>query len=220
MPLVLALLAPIVDALIYLHRQEPPIVHRDIKPANIIVPLGGEEAVLVDFGSAIEYLPDGTMTVICRRSPGYAAPEHYGGGTSPRTDIYGLGATVYTLLTGTMPTHALSRLTRIQGKDIDPLKPASLLKPSLPRTVVEALQCAMSINSADRFETVEEFWEELKAHGTQRKVSIPRVTSVDAPYPLPEQDPALAMKEHLVLLLICLAVLAAVALGVAYLFHS
>src|SRR5712691_2604299 len=36
LPLVLALLAPIVDALSYLHHQDPPIVHRDIKPANII----------------------------------------------------------------------------------------------------------------------------------------------------------------------------------------
>ncbi len=52
--LVLALMAPIVDALIYLHHQEPPIVHRDIKPENIIVPIGADEAVLVDFGSAKE----------------------------------------------------------------------------------------------------------------------------------------------------------------------
>src|SRR6266566_5009197 len=42
--LVLSLMAPIVDALIYLHHQEPPIVHRDIKPENIIVPIGADEA--------------------------------------------------------------------------------------------------------------------------------------------------------------------------------
>ncbi len=52
LPLVLTLMAPIVDALIYLHHQDPPIVHRDIKPANIIVPIGAAEAMLVDFGSA------------------------------------------------------------------------------------------------------------------------------------------------------------------------
>src|SRR5947209_17945730 len=60
LPLVLVLMAPIVDALIYLHRQDPPIVHRDIKPENIIVPVGADEAVLVDFGSAKEYTADRT----------------------------------------------------------------------------------------------------------------------------------------------------------------
>src|SRR5216684_3521259 len=93
LPLVLALLAPIVEALIYLHRQDPPIVHREIKPANIIVPLGAHEAVLVDFGSAKEYVPDADTTALRHRSAGYAAPEQYGSGTTPRTDIYGVGAT-------------------------------------------------------------------------------------------------------------------------------
>lgn len=54
LPLVVAIMAPIVDALSYLQDQDPPIVHRDIKPANIIVPMKGGEAVLVDFGLAME----------------------------------------------------------------------------------------------------------------------------------------------------------------------
>src|SRR6266853_1913865 len=62
LPLVLVLMAPIVDALIYLHHQDPPIVHRDIKPENIIVPVGADEAALVDFGSAKEYMTDRTTT--------------------------------------------------------------------------------------------------------------------------------------------------------------
>ncbi len=98
LPFVLALMAPIVDAIMYLHRQDPPIVHRDIKPANIIVPIGADEAILVDFGSAKESLPDETTDIIRRGSPGYAALEQYRGGTTPQTDIYGLGATFYTLL--------------------------------------------------------------------------------------------------------------------------
>src|SRR5713101_9386499 len=103
LPLVLVLLAPIVDALKYLHAQDPPIVHRDIKPANIIVPVGADEAVLVDFGSAKEYVANAGTTVISHLTPGYAALEQYGSGTTHRTDIYGLGATCYTLLTGAVP---------------------------------------------------------------------------------------------------------------------
>src|SRR5713101_6424420 len=78
-PTALALLAPVVDALIYLHRQCPPIVHRDIKPANIIVQLGADKAMLVDFGSAKEYVLGATTTAIIRHgTPGYAALEQYG----------------------------------------------------------------------------------------------------------------------------------------------
>ena len=109
--LVLALMTPIVDALIYLHGQNPPIVHRDIKPANIIMQTKSGEAILVDFGLAKEYVADNTTNVIRHGSPGYAAPEQYVGGTNPRTDIYGLGATLYTLLTGTIPIDAISRAT-------------------------------------------------------------------------------------------------------------
>ena len=51
----LTLMAPIMEAVDYLHSQQPPIIHRDIKPANIIVPDTGDDAVLVDFGVAKEY---------------------------------------------------------------------------------------------------------------------------------------------------------------------
>ena len=110
LPLVLVLMAPIVDALMYLHAQDPPIVHRDIKPANIIIPTGGGEAILADFGSAKEYVPGSTTAVVGHRSPGYAALEQYKTGTNTTTDIYGLGATLYVLLTGTAPIDALSRV--------------------------------------------------------------------------------------------------------------
>src|SRR5579872_2570168 len=102
LPVALDLMAPIIDALIYLHAKKPPIVHRDIKPANIILPISGE-AMLVDFGSAKEYVPNTNTTMIGHRSPGYAAPEQYRKGTSPATDVYGLGATLYALLTGVTP---------------------------------------------------------------------------------------------------------------------
>jgi serine/threonine protein kinase len=171
--LVLALLAPVVDALIYLHHQDPPIVHRDIKPANIIVPTRGSEALLVDFGIAKEYVEERTTTVIRHGSPGYAALEQYGSGTTPRTDIYGLGATLYALLTGTIPTDAITRASASKG--IDPLKPANLITPAVPMAVATTIQRAMSISSEDRFATIEEFWQELLDHASQQQ--LPRMTS-------------------------------------------
>ncbi len=187
LPLALAIMAPVVDALIYLHRQAPPIIHRDVKPANIIMPIGADEAVLVDFGSAKEYVADETTTVIRHCSRGYAAPEQYGSGTTPRTDIYGLGATFYTLLTGTIPTDAIVRVAGSKGR-IDPLKPAHLLVPAVPTAVAQAIERAMSLSSEERFETVEEFWQVLNAHATQQQVQLPRVTSIDVPQPLPVSE--------------------------------
>ena len=182
LPLVLVLLAPIVDALMYLHAQDPPIVHRDITPANIIVPVRGGEAVLADFGSAKEYVAGSATSVVGHRSPGYAALEQYRTGTNTTTDIYGLGATLYALLTGLIPLDALSRVLGSVSAGVDPLKPAHLLQPTVPLAVAEALGRAMSISSADRFETVEEFWQVFMSHRTQQ---IAAPTPVDLTQPTP-----------------------------------
>ncbi len=131
----LALLAPIVDALNYLHHQDPPIVHRDVKPANIIVPMKGEGAVLVDFGIAKEFVEDKTTNVIRHGSPGYAAPEQYGGGTNPQTDLYGLGATVYTMLTGVIPPDAIDVVPTMPS-----LGPRSLPEQSWKKITTHPLQ--------------------------------------------------------------------------------
>ena len=214
LPLALTLMAPVVDALIYLHHQDPPIVHRDIKPANIIVPIGADEAMLVDFGSAKEYVANET-TALTHRSPGYAAPEQYGTGTTPRTDIYGLGATFYTLLTGRVLVDAISRIMKSKG--VDPLNLANLLAPAVPPTVAQALQRALSISSADRYESIEEFWQDLNAHATEQPVQIPRVTSADTPQPL--ADPPRSRKRVL-LIPIFLTLLFATALGIGFFSHA
>jgi serine/threonine protein kinase len=199
LPQVLVLLAPIVDALRYLHAQGPPIVHGDIKPANILVPVGGGEATLADFGSAKEYVP-GTATTFLGRSSGYTAPEQYRTGTTPSTDLYGLGATLYVLLTGSAPIDAPSRLLGRLNAGVDPLAPANLLKPTVPLAVAQALQRAMSINMADRFETVEAFWQVMLAHGTQQR---PHAASRDLSHSSPPEQgiedggPESPQKEHM-----------------------
>ena len=175
LPLVLAVMKPIVDALIYLHSQNPPIVHRDIKPSNIIVSTRGGEAVLVDFGLAKEYIVDSTTTIIRHGSPGFAAPEQYGSGTNPRTDMYGLGATLYTILTGTIPADAITRVTGSRG--IDPLVPVHLVVPSVPWATSMAIEKAMSISSVDRFDSVEDFWRELNIPTPQGQVDSPLLKS-------------------------------------------
>lgn len=84
----------------YLHSQEPPIIFRDVKPGNIMRTPGGH-LYLIDFGIARHFNPTKKRDTGALGSPGYAAPEQYGRAQSTeQTDIYGLGATLTTLLLG------------------------------------------------------------------------------------------------------------------------
>ena len=87
----------------YLHTQKQPIIFRDVKPANIMrTPKG--HLYLIDFGIARHFTPGQTTDTAPLGSPGYAAPEQYGKAqTTVQTDIYGLGTTLQTLLTGADP---------------------------------------------------------------------------------------------------------------------
>ena len=88
----------------YLHTRQPPIVFRDLKPANIMLtPLG--HIYLIDFGIARHFKPGQSKDTAALGSTGYAAPEQYGKSqTTPRADIYALGATLHELLTGISPS--------------------------------------------------------------------------------------------------------------------
>ncbi len=199
----LEIMAPIMTAVAYLHNQTPPIIHRDIKPSNIIVPDSEDSAVLVDFGIAKEFDPDSTTTAIRRCSPGYGAPEQYSKGTNTQTDIYGLGATLYALLTGTVPEDAFYRMTQLGSKHDDPLVPINQLAPGIPWHIWAAIQRAMSINSTDRFQTVEQFWQVLTANPPQeasygeRLTPAPLVPMQYPQYPL-TPVPAMALNSAVV----------------------
>ena len=89
----------LLDVLIYLHELHPPVVHRDIKPHNILRDEHGAVS-LVDFGSVKSTLDGdqtGGSTVV--GTFGYMAPEQFRGHADPRTDLYGLGATLIYVMT-------------------------------------------------------------------------------------------------------------------------
>ncbi len=92
------------DVLNYLHTRTPPIIYRDMKPANVMLKHDGN-VTLIDFGTAREYKEKNLADTTCLGTIGYAAPEQFGnmGQTDARTDIYGLGATLYHLVTGMYP---------------------------------------------------------------------------------------------------------------------
>ncbi len=156
----LTLLSPIMDATSYLHRQQPHLVHGDIKPSNIIASLAGTATPtkLVDFGGADNSFTD---TPAQQSSLNYRAPEQFGKRASRRTDVYGLGATFYTLLTGMVPISAPDRLAHIDQGEPDPLLPVNKINPFVHTVVAEAIMCAMSLSRNDRYASVEQFREAL-----------------------------------------------------------
>jgi eukaryotic-like serine/threonine-protein kinase len=97
----------LLEILIYLHSQHPPVIHRDIKPSNIILVENGYQRIgkiyLVDFGSVQTLASKAGKTVTVVGTYGYMPPEQFGGYATPASDLYSLGATLIALATGIHP---------------------------------------------------------------------------------------------------------------------
>ena len=144
----------VLDALEYLHQQQPPIIHRDIKPHNI-TRTSNNEIFLLDFGIA---KGSTTLTTLAGQRSVYAYTLAYasleqvqGTGTDARSDLFSLGATMYHLLSG----HALDQpprcdvLTRAAARvknEPDPL----LLPPDLSSGLRQVLQQALALDPDHR----------------------------------------------------------------------
>ena len=114
----------ICDVLTYLHEQNPPVVFRDLKPSNLIR-RPNNEICLVDFGIARYDRSNNASDTVVLGSPGYAPPEQYGQGhTTPKSDIYALGATLHHLLTGRDPS--LSPFKWPALRTLNPIVPIAL----------------------------------------------------------------------------------------------
>ncbi len=144
----------ICDVLDYLHSRRPPVIFRDLKPSNVMVNSAGV-VKLVDFGIARTWKKDQLQDTIALGSENYAAPEQWGEAqTDPRSDVYGLGATIYHLLANMPPSPAFL-----------PSEPTSLgeLNAALSPQVVQIVTKAMSRERNDRYQSAREFGQALLA---------------------------------------------------------
>src|SRR5215210_7312139 len=155
----------LLDALDYLHTQEPSVIHRDIKPQNLKL-TARDQVVLLDFGLAKGTPPQTRVTQtgsLFGYSFNYAPIEQMQGtGTDPRSDLYSLGATLYHLLTGTTPPDALTRATAVLNGEPDPLRPAGDTAAHVPAEVSNVLAHAMALSAARRFNSAEEMRAALR----------------------------------------------------------
>jgi hypothetical protein len=146
-------IAQIAEAVDYIHNLN--ILHRDIKPDNIII-TPDNRAILLDFGSAREFIHDKTQMHTSILTPGYAPPEQYSS-TSRKgaySDIYSLGAPFYFALTATMPTDAAARSFEV-------LPEPNTLVSNIPDEANHTIMKAMQLKPEDRYQHVNEFMGDL-----------------------------------------------------------
>jgi serine/threonine protein kinase/tetratricopeptide (TPR) repeat protein len=166
--------AEIAAALSYAHRQN--VVHRDIKPENILIQDG--HALVADFGiaRAIERsITSGSVTGsgLALGTPMYMSPEQAAADPNidGRSDVYSLGCVVYEMLTGDPPFRSENVRTLI-AKHIQEAPPsAKTARPDLPDHIDRALMTALAKAPGDRFQSSEEFAEELE-HPTDAQVAL------------------------------------------------
>ena len=104
------MIRPVAAALEKVHKKG--IIHRDLNPENLIVQEMGNLKI-IDFGAARKYLDtEKTMTILIKK--GYAPPEQYmnNGKQGPWSDVYGLCATLYEMITGVRPESSLDRVQK------------------------------------------------------------------------------------------------------------
>ncbi|MBA3335101.1 MAG: serine/threonine protein kinase, partial [Acidobacteria bacterium] len=155
----------LLDALTYLHLHEPPILHRDIKPQNLKLTTENH-IVLLDFGLSKNNTGETKITTygsIVGYTPHYAPMEQIRGtGTDARSDIYSLSATLFQILTNTVPPDSLTRADVLLNDLPDPLKLICEINPEVPRAVSEVILRGMSVSQEKRFVSAREMQKALR----------------------------------------------------------
>jgi serine/threonine-protein kinase len=168
------------NTLAYAHSRG--VIHRDLKPANIMLGKFGESLV-VDWGMAKAVDGKGTdrlaepallprlsenvetQTVAAMGTPVYMSPEQAAGRLDllgPTSDIYSLGATLYTLLTGKAPFHAENVGEVLQRVRAGEFAPPRRIKADIPAPLQAICLKAMALNPEDRYASGILFAEDIE----------------------------------------------------------
>ncbi len=187
-------LAPWMDQLCgvlsYLHAQDPPVIHRDLKPANILLD-ENDRVMLVDFGIAKE--SDAslmTRTLARSSSSGFSPPEQaLGGSTDERSDVYALGATLYVLLTGSLPPSGHERVAGVE------LPGVSTQNPDVPPALEAEIERAMDLNINRRHGSITELAQAFQISSGEIPASPPLTAPIAPPTEFLSSSPASSRSE-------------------------
>ena len=180
----------VADAMDYAIRQG--VLHRDIKPSNLLLDRDGIVWV-TDFGLAktdrcSNLTPKGEMLGTLR----YLAPERLRGIHDLRGDIYGLGLTLYELLTLTPPfdTHERPQLTK-QILECEPLQPRKI-DPRIPIDLETIVQKSIAKDPQDRYQSAESLADDLRLFLENRPIRARRISSLERSWRWCRRNPVTA----------------------------
>ncbi|MEK7723962.1 MAG: serine/threonine-protein kinase, partial [Acidobacteriota bacterium] len=155
----------LLDALSYLHSHEPPIIHRDIKPQNLKL-TGDNHIILLDFGLAKDSIGETRLSStgnMIAYTPNYASMEQIRGtGTTARSDIYALSATMYQLLSNIVPADSLTRADSVLNNQPDPVTPLSEHNSEVSPAISGIIAKGMNLSSEQRFASAKEMQMALR----------------------------------------------------------
>ena len=172
---VLAIMKPVAIALHTIHQTG--LIHRDISPDNIMLLQNGG-AKIIDFGSLRVFSHDfsstetQSLTAIIKWN--FSPPEQFFTNKQGAwTDIYALGATIYSAITGVLPTPSINRESN--GSDL--LRPPTIFNTSITEEQSKVLLKAMALEPKERYQSVQEFFENLRtANSTEpSRTGTPRL---------------------------------------------
>jgi serine/threonine protein kinase len=182
------MISQIAKALDYAHHRG--VIHRDIKPDNILRGQNGQ-ARLTDLGLVKQSSDDLDLTRPGQGlgTPNFMAPEQFSNAKriDHRCDIYGLGATLYMLVTGELPFVARTPVLSLRMKAFGELTPPRQLVPELSEHAERAMLRAMSVDPNQRQGSCAEFVDEL--HGLVPERTAP-LTPPKTPGPIRRTEEA------------------------------
>jgi WD40 repeat protein len=216
-------------AVAYAHSQG--VLHRDLKPSNILLDLFGQPQI-TDFGLAkqlvgtrstaseestgskgwdvVEHVPTDSLTLTGQSlgSPGYAAPEQIRAGQADaRSDVYGLGATLYHLLTGRPPFAGATVVETLRAaQDDDPVSPRAL-NPTVPPDLETVCLKCLEKEPAKRYATAQDLADDLERFLNDEPILARPVTRVERLGRWCRRKPALATSLLTILLLLIIVMI-------------
>ncbi|MGB3404622.1 MAG: serine/threonine-protein kinase [Microcoleaceae cyanobacterium] len=151
------------DAIDHVHQQG--FLHRDVKPLNIIICKSVAKAILIDFGIARDFSQNITQIHTEYVSKGFAPIEQYDRRSQrgAYTDVYGLAATLYALVTGKKPETSIIRDRHLTKYKSDSLVPPKQLNPFISDVINQAILTGMNIEPEYRPQSVKDWLKLLES---------------------------------------------------------
>lgn len=179
----LRILAEVAEALHCIHDRG--IVHRDVNPANILLTRDGR-AKLGDLGLSKQVESDVNLTLdgTGLGTPQYIAPEQFRGAKEVdcRCDVYGLGATLYVMVTGKLPFSGRTDMKKLLAKSNNDYPPPEAVVSDLTQGVVDLIKQAMAADPRQRPPTAADFAErarkclsDIESGAAQRAAAAPPI---------------------------------------------